>query len=463
MIATDLLPTVQANATPRDLIRHARMLTKAIGAAAALPEQTGKEARNAYEALRSGIVDAELGKLPIGELTGFAQRRSRLDILERAGYRSVGAVLRAGPSQLQSIDGIGPKTATQVVAEARRTLQALTKQTMVRFDPDNQTAAQATLLARLHAHERATELAPSSGSDLQRLAASIDALLSPAIPAASRLRMFFSGSKRKREARSALAELAAIMRQPSTVAAITRLTDAAAYRPPDERALWDDYLARSAAYDSLLIEVVGLATPQENPRPAQPVTEGSTSPAPTMPAHTAPARQWRQQPPTRTWPIPSEPFPRQPVKDADWARRQGLQDRAAGDACWTYSAFLTKFQLPREPSSLRLWSAYTPSGEQYLPASSKPRAPSQPVPAAGAPVRTGPPLSAQRERELRNQGAKAESRPDCVVTFRVAGRIVEQVRIPGGQRKAVSYADAFNSSVKQLHVNPADTLPDTWR
>jgi hypothetical protein len=50
-----------------------------------------------------------------------------------------------------------------------------------------------------------------------------------------------------------------------------------------------------------------------------------------------------------------------------------------------------------------------------------------------------------------------------VVTFRVTGRVVEQIRLPGGPQAAIRYAAAYNATVRQLQVNPPDTLTDTWR
>lgn len=171
-------------------------------------------------------------------------------------------------------------------------------------------------------------------------------------------------------------------------------------------------------------------------------TRASASPA-ARPARTAPARN------------APDPAPR---NDAEWARRQGGKDRAAGNACWTYNAFLMRYRLPKTPASLRLWSAYVPSGEQHLPARERAAAVVRGVPRA----RT-PPLSVRRERELRNLGATAEIQDRGVVAFRVTGRVVDQIRVPGGLQAATKYVAAFNATVSQRHVNPADTLPGTWR
>lgn len=160
---------------------------------------------------------------------------------------------------------------------------------------------------------------------------------------------------------------------------------------------------------------------------------------------------------------PTVPGTADTIQDADWAQRQGRKDRATGVACWTYAAFLATYGLPKNPSSLRLWAAYMPLGEQHLPARGRTRMPDRAVPRARPPAAdTMPGLSALREKELRNQGAKAQAQSNGVVTFRVAGRAVEQIRMSGASR-AARYAAEFNASVLQLRVNPPDTLNDAWR
>ncbi len=207
--------------------------------------------------------------------------------------------------------------------------------------------------------------------------------------------------------------------------------------------------------------------PVTMPPPPSQAAPTSQPPALGPIARTAPkqsARHASSAPSKRPPSTPPGPGTAEPVRDAEWARRQGGKDRAAGVACWNYTAFLTRYGLPRNPPSLRLWAAYMPLGEQHLPARGRPSTSGHGAPPARtASAGTEPVLSPQREKELRNQGAKAETRGDSVVTFRVTGRVVEQTRIPGGPQAAARYAAEFNASVRQLQVNPPDTLTDTWR
>lgn len=203
--------------------------------------------------------------------------------------------------------------------------------------------------------------------------------------------------------------------------------------------------------------------------PSAPSEEASTLQSPSLGQITQTAPTESPQPPSTTSRerIPSIPPPgsgsAEPPRDVNWAQRQGGKDRVAGVACWSYAAFLAAYGLPRNPSSLRLWAAYMPLGEQHLPARGRTRTPERTVPPARTPSNTGPVLSPLREKELRNQGAEALGRSDGVVTFRVTGRVVEQIRIPDGPQAAAQWAAAFNASVRQLRINPPDTLNDVWR
>ena len=50
-------------------------------------------------------------------------------------------------------------------------------------------------------------------------------------------------------------------------------------------------------------------------------------------------------------------------KDITWAADQGMSDRNAGTKCPKYKNFLNTYELPRSPSTLRMWDAYRLAGQ----------------------------------------------------------------------------------------------------
>ena len=183
--------------------------------------------------------------MPLDRIKEITQGRLRLGAIEQAGFRTVGEVAKAGPHRLQAIPGVGPQTASQVVAAARQLQAAMERETRVRFDPDARTPLQARLLAELHAFEIAESLVPPQGPDLRPLAAELDTFLDAAARTSSRLRMFFTGPGKKQDARDALGRLAALMLSQcghlGTAAPARRATAA----KPDASWLWNDYLAQA--------------------------------------------------------------------------------------------------------------------------------------------------------------------------------------------------------------------------
>ncbi len=60
----------------------------------------------------------------------------RLGTLEQAGFRTIADVLEAPPHRLLAVPGIGPRTAEQVTAAARRVAAQVADETKLRIDPD---------------------------------------------------------------------------------------------------------------------------------------------------------------------------------------------------------------------------------------------------------------------------------------------------------------------------------------
>jgi superfamily II DNA or RNA helicase len=259
----DAYPPVELGAAARAVLGQSQALRAAITEALAAPEARRQSARRAYELVRGDVVQAELAKMPLDRIKEITQGRLRLAAIEQAGFRTVGAVAAAGPYRLQAIQGVGPQTASQVVAAARQLQAAMEQEIRVRFDPDARTAHQAGLLAELRGYEAAKSLIPPQAPDLRPLAADLDTLLAAAAPASSRFRMFFTRSNKKQEARDGLSRLAALIQSPSAVTTSERLQAARRTAKPDATWLWNDYLARPVVYNGLLIEVAGLTPDAE--------------------------------------------------------------------------------------------------------------------------------------------------------------------------------------------------------
>jgi superfamily II DNA or RNA helicase len=248
---------------PRALVSQARTLREAISVVVAAPPARLRAARGAYELARDDVVRQQLAELPLARLKETTQGRLRLGLIEAAGYRTVGQAAAAGVIRLQQIQGVGPQTATQVVAAARQLAIAMMQSVRLRFDPDARPPTQTRLLAELHAYGVARQAASPGHENLEDTAAALDAVLTGSRRAASRLRMFFSGARKRDEGRSALSQLGDLMRvarQSGLDARLQQSLAALAAKPPGAASLWQDYEERAVFYNGLLIEV-GELTP----------------------------------------------------------------------------------------------------------------------------------------------------------------------------------------------------------
>src|SRR6185437_7576714 len=252
----------------RALIRRAQELSAALGGALAAPAQRKQEAQQAYGKLRREAAADELADMPLERIKDVTHGRLMLTAIENAGFRTVGSVLTAGQSTLDTVPGVGPQTAAQVVAAARQIAAALAGTVTVRIDPDRRTVPQASLLGALHAYERAQANVPPRAPDPGPLKDELDTAVAQAGPAGSRLRMFFSGAGRKQAARDALARLHALLGSPQAAEATARLRPgvppALTAGAPGPAELWNDFLARPVAYNGLLADVAGLGPDQES-------------------------------------------------------------------------------------------------------------------------------------------------------------------------------------------------------
>jgi superfamily II DNA or RNA helicase len=248
--------------TSRAIVSDGRAVHDAIEAVLAAPEESREIARRAYTLVRDQLVTGELDAMPVDRLRELIPGRVTFAPVRDAGLDTVGAVLTAGAETLVRIPRVRRRTARRIMTAASQMRESVEAITRVRIDPDARTPEQTALIAALRRYERTRSL--MKGPDLSPLASELGRYLDPAARGASRRRMLFAFSGRKRqEARDALAQLDATLSSRQVTAARKRLSRVASGLDKAEKTqraarLWSDYLARPVTYNGLLIEVGGL-------------------------------------------------------------------------------------------------------------------------------------------------------------------------------------------------------------
>jgi superfamily II DNA or RNA helicase len=246
----------------RAVVSDGRALRAAVDAVLAAPGESREVARRAYEAVRERLVADALDAMPVDRLRDLIQKKVTFSPLIDAGIETVGQVLAAGASALGRIPGVRRRTGRRVMAAASQMRESVEASIRVRIDPDARSPEQTALVAALRLMRRARSAL--KGPDLSPLASEIGSRLDPAARGASRRRMLFTFSGRKKqEARDALTELDAILSSKPVTTARKRLSRAEAELEKagkEQRVtrLWNDYLARPVTYNGLLIEVAEL-------------------------------------------------------------------------------------------------------------------------------------------------------------------------------------------------------------
>ena len=251
----------------RAVVADGRAVHDAIEAVLAAPGEAREVARHAYEAVRDRMLADALDVMPVDRLRDLIQKKVTFSPLIDAGLETAGQVLAAGAGELGRIPGVRRRSAKRIVSAAVQLRESVREAIRVRIDPDARTPEQTALIAALRRYERARSA--MKGPDLSPLASEIGSRLDLAARGASRGRMLFTFSARKKaEAHDALTELDAILSAKSVTTARKRLAKAEVELEKagkDQRAtrLWNDYLARPVTYNGLLIEVAELDPARE--------------------------------------------------------------------------------------------------------------------------------------------------------------------------------------------------------
>jgi superfamily II DNA or RNA helicase len=251
----------------RAVVSDGHAVHAAIEAVLAAPGESREVARRAYEAVRDQLIADALAVMPVDQLRDLIQRKVTFAPLLDAGIETVGAVLATGEDGIRRIPGVRRRAAKRIMAAAVETGESVGGVIRVRIDPDARSLEQTALVAALRRYERSRSAL--KGPDLSPLASEIGSRLDRAARGASRPRMFFTFSGRKKlQARDALAELDAILSSKPVTTARKRLARAEAELEKagkEQRAtrLWNDYLARPVTYNGLLIDVAELDPERE--------------------------------------------------------------------------------------------------------------------------------------------------------------------------------------------------------
>ncbi|MGH6654618.1 MAG: DEAD/DEAH box helicase [Actinocrinis sp.] len=224
--------------------------------------------RDAYAALHSAAVRDRLREAPVERLKEIVPRLP-VAKLDKAGFRDVFAVLDAGAARLEQIPGVGPQTAAQAVAAARRIASSVEQDTRLSADLDPDDDKGAALLAALHRVQNAESAVSRARDPARLLGERLGRLMVAAAPLRGRLRRALSGAQRRDDARSAVADLFSLLEAPATVRDLKRIETAATRlraRRPRPSTIRRDFEKRAAEYFSTLAQIVGVREDAEAAR-----------------------------------------------------------------------------------------------------------------------------------------------------------------------------------------------------
>ena len=247
------------------MLAQARRLRETGTRALAITEDRKAAARAAYEQARDEVVARQLAEMPIARLRETTDGGVRFGAIEKAGFRTVAAVAKATPQRLMQIRGVGDHSAYQVIGAARQLELALKNNLWLRFEPDRRPSEQERLLEALAVYGAADQAVAPVREELEPLLPLLEDLEKTAKRQGSRLRMFFSGRRKREESATALEHLSLVVARPASAKVHEQLEGVLKelQSKPPKRNVWGDYEGRVATYNGLLVEVGGLAPDQD--------------------------------------------------------------------------------------------------------------------------------------------------------------------------------------------------------
>ena len=238
----------------RAVVADADAVARLASELAAAPERAREQVRAAFVDSREERVIAQLDGVAIGSLRDVTRERLRIGTLSGAGVASVGEVIRLGQRGLEELDGIGPQTATHLVAAAEQVAAAMRTSIRFRIEMDPSDPIATRLLQTLHTLDQATAAAERQTEAIARVRSDHDRVREHAGELSGRFRRLICWGRRRRRAEYAvetLARLTVLARQVGLVEDATLVTGLLenAMHPIE---VWEDFRLRSIAYYALL-------------------------------------------------------------------------------------------------------------------------------------------------------------------------------------------------------------------
>lgn len=245
----------KVGAAARATLASVRAFAKRAAALLSMSDTLRETARQQVGILAKQQAQMALSTRPIADLRALTGKGIRLSILAEAGFRTVADVVNVSADQLQTVPGVGPQTAKQVSAAARRLAAEVRRATRFHFDPDRHDSGQTQLLATLAAARHADSLRSALQLQVDQFTRQTSQLAKQARPTTSRVLMLLRSRRKKQSALAALVQLDAILADHSTVALQQTVeqqeqaTDPASYEPSQ---LWLEYANDAAGFNALL-------------------------------------------------------------------------------------------------------------------------------------------------------------------------------------------------------------------
>ena len=238
----------------RAIVAAADDTARLTAALADAPERGRAQVRAAFVDSREQRVLAQLDGIGVASLRDVTRERLRIGALSSAGVGSVGQVIRLGQRGLEELDGIGPQTATHLLAAAEQVAAAMRTSVRFRIEPDPSDPVATRLVQALYTLDQASTATERHAEAIARIRTSHALVREHAREMTGPLRRLISWGERRRRAESAVTTLAGLtdLARRSGLAEDARLVTGLLEAPMHPIEVWEDFRVRSIAYYSLL-------------------------------------------------------------------------------------------------------------------------------------------------------------------------------------------------------------------